>query len=204
MSDRWKKQKENLDRKRAAEKQQKAFEKEISLDATNFRKNIPDYTADQYRGLLPQARDTLDTGLNTIRVGSNNRGMLFSGLREHGEQSLRSDLASMLAAQQRNINQEAEEIATAKEKTAASTGLATFGRNLENSERLFNLRLENAINRRRALADLGAGLGYGAGAFAGRGKTPEVPDSVPDNFLIDEEEFLKPGILGINTRFDNF
>lgn len=163
--------------------------------AKSFRENLPQFSAEQYRNLLPQARDTLDTGLNTIRVGSNNRGMLFSGLREHGEQSLRSDLASMLASQQKNINQESENIATAKEKAAASIGLNNFASNIENADRLFNMRLENAIARRRAISDLGSGIGYGIGAFAARGKGS--PNS-QNGLLIDEEEFFtrRPDLLG--------
>lgn len=182
-----------------------SLRKQLTTEAKSFREGIPDYTTEQYRGLLPQARDTLSTGLDAIRIGANNRGMLFSGIRENEEQNLRAQIASRLAAQQKEINQEAEDIATAKEKSAAAVGLSHFGSAIESSERLFNLRLENAINRRKALSDLGQGLGYGLGAYAARGKSG-------GGLLLDEDEFYnrkqQPGggeLLGLNAsqEFDD-
>lgn len=140
---------------------------ELSADAGDFRGNIDEYKKDRMSGLLEQAKYQSEEGAKKIREGFSNRGLLYSGFEPKKQSEFRGQIASELAKSRAGINKEAEDIARRKEMLAASVGLENFGNLMNQAEQYYNMAAENDLNRRRALGNVIAGIGYGIGSFYG-------------------------------------
>lgn len=150
-----------------------AIRDRLSGEAKSFRSGLPRYKEEKYGMAAGAGRDQLEGTVDTIRKSANQRGLLYSGMREGQEAGARSRMASILAAQRAEINREAEELASAKDASAASVGLSGYDAAIKRADDTYNQQLANEIARRKALAQIGEGVGYGFGAYFGKKAKPK-------------------------------
>lgn len=153
--------------------QQEFLNRSVRGQAKRFRENLPGYKDDQYNQVEKAGAIQMRENDDTIAKSSNQRGLLFSGLRQGAQASSRASIASTLAKQRAEINQEAEDLARSYESASANIGLASFGDALKRSESALNDSLQRAIERRRAISEIGSGIGYGLGTLYGRNSTDD-------------------------------
>jgi hypothetical protein len=134
-------------------------------EASKFRQGLDRYKGEKYGIAANAARDQLNETTKTIRASANQRGLLYSGMRQGQEAGARGRMASILAQQRAEINKEAEDLAAAKDATAANVGLAGYDNAIKRADDAYNLASQNEIARRKALAQIGEGVGYGFGAM---------------------------------------
>jgi class 3 adenylate cyclase len=147
--------------------------KKMMGEAKEFRANLPKYTGERYAQAAQLGQETLQDTTKNIKQNANRRGLLFSGMRQGQEASARGRMASMLAGQRAEINREAQDLAGAKEEAAAQTGLAGFGDAIQRSDNLYKQALDQEMARRKNMAQLGQGVGYGLGAYYGSKPTTQ-------------------------------
>jgi len=140
--------------------------RELMEEAKRFRSGLPQYKREKYGIAAEQGREELNENLGLIRKSANSRGLLFSGLRQGAEAGSRAKTAAMLAQQKADINREAEDLASAKEYTAGTVGLAGYGDAIKRQDDLYQAQYERALQRRKELQGLGSGIGYGFGTYA--------------------------------------
>lgn len=129
------------------------------------------------QGLLRQDADEANkTGTSNTRKNFNRRGLLYSGLREGGENSVKSAVASKLAKDSSDTSREyANSVAKQKEAYAA-VGLQNQQRTLELANMAFDTTLKNSIARQQAYQQLGEGVGQAGGLIYGS-RAPSTPSA---------------------------
>jgi hypothetical protein len=179
--------------------QLEALRKEMSDDAKNFRANIDGYKSEKIQGLLPSYDMAKEEGVRRTRENYSRRGLLYSGLGQKGDAEARGAVQGEFNRAVAGINQEAEGIATRKEKAAASIGLEQMGLLMNQAEQYYNMSAENDIARRKALGSLASGFGYAAGAYAGRDQSQGLlqPGSFSGSGL-DPQPSRYGTLLGVN------
>lgn len=138
----------------------------------NSRKELPQMLQDE-KGILKQEADAaLESGIRKTRQNYNQRGMLYSGLREGGEQTVKGRVASALAEQTAGANRDSSLRAEAQRAQEASIGLQTARENQLRAEQIFDQSMRNQVARRQALQALGEGVGYAASSiYSSSGRT---------------------------------
>lgn len=154
----------------------RAQRQEIYDDAYDFRKNLPKYTADRVRGLIPTYNESLSEGERRTRESFGRRGLSGSGLARAADTKFRGSLASTLAQAKVGIRMEGEQSARAKEQASAALGLSEAQRLMANAEQLYNLNAVNDIARRKSLGQLATGIGYGVGSYYGANSVQDESD----------------------------
>lgn len=134
--------------------------------AKDFRTNLGGYKTEQYGLAARQGAGKLKENLGLIKRGSNQRGLLFSGLRQGAEGNARASMAALLANQRAQINTDANALADTYDNQAATLGLANYGDSVKRSEDAFRRSQEAAEERRRMISELSSGVGYGLGSIA--------------------------------------
>lgn len=142
-----------------------ALRKKLAGESQMFRENLPQMKNDQYESAANAGHAALDDTTRTIRASANQRGLLYSGLRQGQEAGARQRMASTLASQRAEINREAESLANSKDEVVGNVGLAGYDAAQKRAEDAYNLNLQNEINRRRGMAQIGEGVGYGLGTY---------------------------------------
>lgn len=151
---------------------------ELTSEAKKFRADLPEMQAEQSGLLRKEAERTLEGGVRDIRKGYSTRGLLYSGLRQGAESGLKGQVAAEMARQQAGINAELEDLARAREYQAARIGLEGYEEARNRFEELYNKQMQNALSRRRRIANLGGAVGYGVGAYLGGRDTGTNPDDI--------------------------
>ncbi len=113
------------------------------------------------------AGSAVGQGIKTTRQNYNGRGLLYSGMREGGEQNIRQAGAAQLASSMASSAREGANAKSAAQNAYASVDLANQQEMLQRSNEAFDTANANSIARRQAMQQLGAGLGAAAGSFAG-------------------------------------
>lgn len=150
----------------------KKIRREMSDDATDFRSNLESFKNRKKQGLLSEYSDAKEEGVRRTRENYGRRGLLYSGLASEGEAEIKGQIQGQYNEAKAGINQEAEQIADAKERAAAAVGIDQAQQLLGQAEQYYNMSAQNDLARRRAFGNLASGLGYGLGSIAGAGKQP--------------------------------
>ncbi len=137
-------------------------------------------------GLLNQAQDqnklvageALGQGLKNTRENFNSRGLLYSGAREGGEQSVQSAGASQLARSMAGTAQDSANSTNTAKAAYAAVDLANQQDTLNRANQAFDTANQNNIARLQAMQQLGSGVGKAAGTIAGSYSSP-TPNSPP-------------------------
>lgn len=104
-------------------------------------------------------------GLQGTRRGYNRRGLLYSGLREGGEQSVRGRVASTMSQQKAQSNKELTDMAKAKWTTAAQAGLQGYQDAVNREAEIEGINLQNQVARAQSMQQLGQIGGQAAGSY---------------------------------------
>ncbi len=126
-------------------------------------------------GLLNQEQDTnklaagsaIGEGLKNTRNNYNSRGLLYSGAREGGEQKVRSQGASQLAATMAATTRDSENSTNKAKAAYAAVDFANQQDTLNRANQAFDTANANNIARLQAFQQLGQGVGAAAGSIAG-------------------------------------
>lgn len=138
-----------------------ALKKALAGSITDAPKNLQEEI-----GLLRgDAGQALDTGLRQTRSNFNNRGLLYSGMRQGGEQQVRGRVAGALASSEAQARRDTENLLTERKKAFASIGLAEQEARNQMAQQAFEKSYQNSIARRQALQELGQGVGQAAGYY---------------------------------------
>ncbi len=118
--------------------------------------------------------EALGQGLKNTRQNYSNRGLLYSGLREGGEQKVKTAGASQLANAMASTARESANSTTAAKNAYASVGLAQQAESLQMAHEAFDTANANSIARLQAMQQLGSGVGAAAGTYFGsQSATPQ-------------------------------
>ncbi len=131
----------------------------------------------------------LGQGLRNTRENFNNRGLLYSGARVGGEQSVRSQAAGELASGLAGTKQDYANQKTLAQNAYASVDLANQQQTLDMANSAFDTANQNSIARMQAAQQLSGGIGAAAGTVAGYyNRTPgQLPPGQPPQQLSDAE-----------------
>lgn len=151
----------------------KKLREEMFSDAKDFRSNIDAFKNRKTQGLLGDYSTAKEEGVRRTRENYGRRGLLYSGLAKKGEAETKGAIQGEYNRAKTQINQEAEQIADAKERAAAAVGIDQAQQLLGQAEQYYNLSAQNDLARRRAFGNLASGIGYGLGSIAGSGKQPQ-------------------------------
>lgn len=146
---------------------QNTLKDQMFSEAEQFRKDLPGIAGEQSGLLEKQGQAAIDQGTKDIRKGYSSRGLLYSGLRQGAESSLRGQVASELASGRAQLNRELEDLARAKEYEATKYGLQGYEEARQRYENLYNQQMQNALERRRRVSQIGGAVGYLAGSYLG-------------------------------------
>jgi hypothetical protein len=127
----------------------------------------------QEEGLLKRdASDAMGQGIRNTRQNYNQRGLLYSGMREGGEAKVRAQTAGTLESQIASTRQDYAKATDAKQQALVSLGMADEKEKLDRANALFETTTKNNIARQQAFQQLGEGVGYAAGAYYGSHNQP--------------------------------
>lgn len=126
-------------------------------------------------GLLNQEQDlnkatsgaALTSGLKNTRQNFNNRGLLYSGMRQGGEAGVQQQGAANLASAIAGTARDSANKQAAAESAYASVDLASSQDQLNRASNAFDTANANNIARLQAMQQLGSGAGAVAGTIAG-------------------------------------
>lgn len=159
------------------------------LDAVSAR---PAELREEQRLLHNEAGDTLTQGLKNTRQNYNSRGMLYSGLRQAGEQSLRNQVASTLASNQVSAARDSDKLTDAYKQQIASIGLKAGKEATAKAEATFEAKMRSDIARRQAIQQLGEGVGYGLGALYGNSADGDTGIEPEQKRFYGTRQYLSP------------
>lgn len=117
----------------------------------------------------------LESGVKHNNQDFNRRGLLYSGLRQAGETGVRGRVASTMASQRSQSNQDLDKLAVAKSTKAAQVGLQGYQDAVNREAEIAGVNLQNQVARAQAMQQLGNTVGYGVGAYYGSRGTPTSP-----------------------------
>lgn len=144
--------------------------------------------------LKRQADQTLGEGLSGTRKNFNRRGLLYSGLREGGEQTVRNSVANSLASSLQGARQSSNDLTNKRKAAVASLGLQAEKESLAAAEQQFQINLQSSVARTQALQQLGSSLGQiGAMAYSGYNSGERKPNG-SDTQMSDGRAFGQRGV----------
>lgn len=83
--------------------------KEQRQQAADYKQNAPELKQKRFNIAGDQLRNSLAGNIGQVRQGANQRGLLYSGLRQGAEAGLKSQLAGDLAIAQTDISKDVED-----------------------------------------------------------------------------------------------
>lgn len=93
--------------------------------SAQFRMNFPSIIENRMGQARSQARDTTSMAQNQVRAGFNNRGLLFSGLRQGGEADAAQEVDGQLAQARTKIQDETQSAANQLDQDAIDAARQT-------------------------------------------------------------------------------
>ncbi len=124
-----------------------------------------------------QAHATLGQGLSNTRNNYNSRGLLYSGMREGGEQAVRGAVAGQMASGLAGTKQDYANSLSTAQNAYASVDLANQQDTLNRANQAFDTANQNTIARAQAMQQLGGGVGMAIGTIAGSRSSSTQPSS---------------------------
>lgn len=113
------------------------------------------------------ANQALDEGTRNTRHNFNQRGLLYSGMREGGEQSVRGAVAGQYAKGMAGAERDVANSNDAAKAAYAAVDLENQQETLKMANAAFDTAHANNIARLQAMQQLGQGVGYAGGLLAG-------------------------------------
>lgn len=163
--------------RQARVQESKDYAKQLRDQAGGYAANIGKTQEALYNPQADALRRQLANQLSDVRAGASSRGLLYSGLRQSGEQQAAAGTAAQMAATRKQINDETQAQADLYDKLARESELdvqraelGEYGGQQERAMGDFNLALQRRLEeqdrrigaskeRSQALGQLGQGLG---------------------------------------------
>lgn len=145
------------------------------------------------------ADTALGQGINKTNANYNSRGLLFSGQREAGDQTVRGNVASSLASSLAGTQQDYGQQLAASQNAYAQVDLGGAAQALTMSQNAVTTATQNNIARTQAMQQLGAGVGAAAGQVAG---SNSAPGGNPASYINPAAGWDPSGSSGINTPYN--
>lgn len=144
---------------------------------------------DQQDVLTGQAGQALGEGLKNTRKNYNSRGLLYSGLRQGGEQQVKQGVAGSLDSGISGAKRDAYKSRTSAQNAYAAVDLANSQESLNLAHQAYDTASRNSIARMQAMQQLGQGVGAVAGAYYGsRGPSAPATAQPTQNFSADRND----------------
>lgn len=121
------------------------------------------------------ANEALSSGIHKTRQNYNSRGLLYSGLREGGEQGIKGKVGSSLASNIASTKRDYQNTLASEKAAYTSLGFAQQAADLERANQAFEVTTRNNIARAQAYEQ----LGYGVGSLAGYATTKNAQPAAP-------------------------
>lgn len=180
--------------------EQTALRKRLYGEAADFRSNLGEMQGEQRNNITRGANQALESGEKGVRTSMNQRGMLYSGMREAGEQGVRANVASTMAKQTMQSNKELEDLANKKEQVAASVGLDSYRESVQRESEIAAQNMANQVARAQAMQQLGQNAGYAMGAYSQRSTTPTTTASTPSTYstgpVAGNSQYMSSNVAG--------
>lgn len=120
--------------------------------------------------LKREADRAVGLGVQKTRENYNRRGLLYSGMREGGEQGIRAQGAAQLQGAISDTRRDYAKRADATKEAIAKIGMAQQQQTLDLQRQVFETSMRNSVARQQAFQQLGSGVGFLIGAgLGGRG-----------------------------------
>lgn len=147
------------------------------------------------------ASQALGQGLKSTRENFNRRGLLYSGMRESGEASVRGGVGAKLAGDVSGTNREYANSLEKAKQAYASIGMASAQENMNLANQAFQTVNQNNIARLQAYQQFAGGLGqaagYAYGSYGSKGAQPGAPQSQGGGLVSGN------GVYGVDSNFDS-
>lgn len=144
-----------------------ALRKRLFGEAQQFEKDLPGLQKQAGNQIEAEGDMALRSGIKGTRENFNRRGLLYSGLRQAGEQDVRGRVASTMAGQRAQANQDLSKLAMAKATKAAQVGLQGYQDAVNREAEIAGVNLQNQVARAQMMQQLGQIGGYAAGSYFG-------------------------------------
>jgi hypothetical protein len=118
-------------------------------------------------GIKSSAREGVDTGVKATRQNFNNRGLLYSGMREAGEGKVKAAGAAGLARDVAGAKSDYQNLLTQQQQAYANIGLQQQAQHLQTATEAFETATRNSVARAQAYQQLASGAGQAAGYYYG-------------------------------------
>lgn len=159
----------------------------VANNADQFQQNLGDYKQGQINQVGEQGRQQLAQQINDLNTQANQRGLLYSGLRQGQEASTRAGAANSTASQASAINRRADQQNMTMQGQSVKAGLDLNAAQDERARNVYNLGLEQQEQRGGLLKGIGGAVGSVAGMAAGSGK-PSGGESSPGAYDSNYEQ----------------
>lgn len=125
--------------------------------------------------LKNEANQAIGEGVKNTRQNFNQRGLLYGGMREGGEQNVKAQGAATLSAGLAGVKRDYANQADATKAAIANIGLKTQQEAMQRANMVMETNMRNNVARQQAYQQLGEGVGYAAGAaYGSMNKKPAV------------------------------
>lgn len=133
--------------------------------------DLPDQYGNEVNLLKSEANRAQGEGVSNTRKNFNRRGLLYSGLRESGEQGVKNSVASNLQSGVSGATRDYQNLLNSRKQALAGIELASKQEALNNANAAFEMTTRNNVARAQALQQLTEGVGeLGGRLYGGRGK----------------------------------
>ncbi len=135
---------------------------------------------DSIKGTANQA---MHEGLHKTRENFNNRGLLYSGMREGGEGQVKANVAGEMAGDLSSNKREFSNLQDQQKAAYASIGLAQQKEKVDLANQTFDTVSRNNVAKLQAYQELAGGVGKAAGMYAyGKfhGDKPTLPPNTTE------------------------
>lgn len=182
-----------------------ALRNKLFGEAQDFEKSLPGLQSQAGNQIEAEGDMALQSGLKGTKQNFNRRGLLYSGLREAGEQSVRGKVASTMAGQKAEANQDLRKMATAKATKAAQVGLQGYQDSVNREAEIAGISLKNQVARAQAMQQLGQTGGYIAGSMYGNRQpgTSTYSSGINSSYTPNFSNDYRSGNLRADTDYYN-
>ncbi len=149
--------------------------------------------------LRGDVNDSMAQGIKHTTQNFNDRGLLYSGMREGGVNGIKAQAASQLNSGLSDTKREYENLKSQQQQAYASIGMAQQQENIQRANQTFDVVNQNNIARQQATQQLAGGIGQlgGMATYYGSKMGSSTPKSSSPSYTYDNTQSSPPsGLLG--------
>jgi hypothetical protein len=155
------------------QKQQDAYKKaqdqqeQLSYSAKRYQENLPAMKQMVSDQAGDQGRFALANQMKQNAAGAQSRGLLYSGIKQQADQSGAADIASQIAAQRQNANQQLEQQSRGMGDKAIQNGFGLSRLQAQASDEAYKNALAARMRTAQEYSNTAQGVGKLIGSVAG-------------------------------------